>query len=836
ELTLHTPLVLPETDGVRLQVVVGAPDVAGARTIAVHSRPEDAPADEPWTQHAAGTLTEATADAGATVPPDWTTTWPPAGAVPLDVDGFYERLAASGVDYGPAFRGMRAAWRSGDGLFAEIALGTDHERDTAGFAVHPALLDAGVQTLRADVDADATDSEDVRVAFSWHGVRFFHAAGTVALRARLAPTGDGAVSMSVADEEGRTVAVVESLTVRPISAEQLRAAGGVRRDSLFRMCWNPVPVPGTGSGRLVLLGENVPAALDPAGRWPSVEELGAAVAAGEPVPDVAVLRAPDTAQVAPGPRADVLAQAAAWAADPGFGSARLVVVTRRAVSTDGDDQAPDPAQAALWAALRALQAGHPDRIVLADIDSDPAWDVLPTLPFAEEPRLAVRGGRVLAPRLRRVGPADRQSAGVPDLRSVADGTVLVTGADGPLAAALAGHLIAAHGVRRLTLVPSGGRDTDAVRQLAHRLTEAGTDVEVLTRTPELRAGSAAGHALTGVLHAAEVNHGDRAPSSGPELLEYEEAAQALHELIAEHDPAFFVTLSSADDLPGAAGRTGVGAADALTEALTAHRRARGLPVLSLAWGPNAFGGSHGEGELPAGLVELPETETLALFDAALGLAGGPELVLARLDRAALLAHPEAVRGPLRDLAGGADARRSGRGADTQDALGADALARRLATLSEDERERELVTLVRTQAAAVLGLPGTEEVGPERAFKEVGFDSLMAVELRNRLMRGTGVHLRSTLVFDYPNPVSLARHVLERLAEAASAATPMLADLDRLHEALPTALSEDGARDRIAERLRELLALCEAPDDTLEADDLESATDDELFSLVDQGFE
>ncbi|MFE2729386.1 KR domain-containing protein, partial [Kitasatospora sp. NPDC059327] len=932
ELTLHTPLVLPATDAVRLQVVVGAPDAAGAREVSVHSRPETADADEPWTRHATGSLTPDAPDTGTgEIDPEWAT-WPPVGAVPLEVDGFYERLVASGVDYGPAFRGMRAAWRRGDELFADVALDAGHERAAARFAVHPALLDAAIQTLR--VDAGAVDAEDVRVAFAWQGVRFSAGAGPTGLRVRIAPAGEDAVSLRVADSAGRTLAVVDALTVRPVSAEQLRAAGGVHRDSLFRTRWSPfeppapgsghfsgsgfVSVPGsepaTGAGRVVLLGGRAPVGPAFSGRYASAEVLGAAVGAGEPVPDLAVLHAADADPTpsAPDPSApdaassdaassdlskvdptgadllrrtvrvtaEVLAQVAAWVEEPRLASARLVVVTRRSVAVDGDDHAPDPTGAAVWGAVRAFQHELPDRVVLVDADLDEdgvSAALLQALASAGEPCLALRAGQALVPTLVRVGPADRSAAGTSGLRSAAHGTVVVTGADGALAGVVAGHLVAAHGVRRLVLLPGGGRDAGALGKLAGRLTESGAEVEVAAWTPgdrdglrELLDAVTAEHPLVGVLHAADAADAvdpvalgaaaadadaaaDRA-GQGPverpeppaptsrELLRHAlelraGTAWALHEFTADRALAFFVTFSSAGDLPGFAGHAGTAAADAFVDALAAHRHTLGLPAVSLAWGP-AVGRSGPDGGLPPGLKELSEPEVLALFDAALGLTA-PAPVLARIDRAALRANPDAARGPLRDLLREGAARAGV--AEASDVQGAEALLRRLAALTEEERERELLALVRTQAASVLGHPGTDELGPERAFKEVGFDSLMAVELRNRLMRGTGVQLRSTLVFDYPNPLSLARHVLDRIAQASSAATPMLADLDRLHETLPTALAEGGARDRIAERLRALLALCEAaddagPDDEDSPDDLDSASDDELFSLVDQGFE
>ncbi|MDT3400418.1 type I polyketide synthase, partial [Streptomyces sp. B1866] len=862
ELTLHTPLVLPDTDGVRLQVAVAAPDTTGFRKITIHSQPVDAPADASWAQHATGTLTH-THDTDPDPDTPDLTTWPPPGAVPLPVDDFYERLRRTGVDYGPAFQGLRAAWRRGDELFAELAPGPDHERDAERFAVHPALLDAAVQTQQVDADA----SDGVSVAFSWHGVRL-SGAGPTRLRVRSAPVGEGARSVHVADESGRVVAVVASLAVRPISAEQLRAAGGgVHRDALFRLRWNPVRDADAdadgGGARLVLLGTRALTGLDIADSVASPEALGAAAAAGEPLPDGAVLRAfEDGPAAGPGrptgrTAAEVSARLAAWVGDARLGDARLVVVTRRSVAVDGHAAEPDPAQALVWGAVRVAQAAHPDRIVLVDVDDAPASAaVLPTLPLAGNPRLAVRDGRVFVPSLVRVAPSGRRRAGAAGDGAAGRGTVLVTGADRDLAAAVAGHLVAVHGVRRLVLACHGGRSadgTDRVRRLADRLADAGAHVDVASYAAGDRASLAAvlraidaAHPLVGVVHAAGPDQDDGPWPPGPGRLDHAletraGTAWALHELTAGQDLAFFVTFSSAADVPAAAGRGATGVADAFVDALAVHRRARGLPAVSLAWGPTAVAASGGGGEVPAGLVELSASEALDLFDAALRL-DAPVPVLARLDLAALRTRPGAALGPVRDLVREPDPRAAARPAGDPDDADAATYVRRLVTLPGEERERELLALVRAQAAAVLGFTGVEEVAPERAFKEVGFDSLTAVELRNRLVRGTGIRLRSTLVFDFPNPVSLTRHMLQQLADALSAATPVLADLDRLHSALPAVLSEDGAGDRIAQRLRALLALCDTttgqagPRGDADADDLQAATDDELFSLVDGGFE
>ncbi|MFE5526824.1 acyltransferase domain-containing protein [Embleya sp. NPDC056538] len=795
ELTLHTPLVLPEHGGVHVQVTVDGPDAAGARAVAVYSRPEDAPGEEPWTRHAVGVLVADT-EAGAALDAA-AEAWPPVGAKPIEVADFYARLMGSGVDYGPAFRGMRAAWRRGDEVFADVALPAGEERDAHRFGVHPALLDAGVQTLR--VDPGQLDEDDIRVAFSWHGVRLF-AAGATRLRVSCVPSGEGAVSLRITDETGRAVAAVEALTVRAISAEQLRRAGG-GRDALYRLAWraSSVPVPVAAPRVAVVGGWDPPGLGGSVDRYPGVAELASSE---RPLPDLVLLPVGDPDADVPFSErrmrevtAELVGRLEAFLGDERLAPARLVVVTRSAVVVDGDASLGDPTSASVWGVVRAAQAGHPGRIVLVDLDDEPASAaVLAAVASAGgEPQFAVRGGRVSVPRLERI-PA---SGGARS--AVGTGTVLIAGADRAVGARVAEHLAEAYGVGRFVLLsvdPSGAGPTEPLA----RLREAGVEVVSAAWDGHDSGGLAAllaEHRPVGVVDASGES----------------DAAWALHELTADVDLAFFVLFSSAASLLGSSTYAATAGVDALHDALAAHRRARGLPGVSLACGTDPLPG------LPDLFDEAMRREDAVLVSASTDLTG------------------PASTSPLSPSRNGSRTIP----AETSTEADGEALVRRLAALPEEERERELVGLVRAQAAAVLGHAGIGEIGPERAFKEVGFDSLTAVELRNRLIRGTGVGLRSTLVFDFPTPRILARHLSGRLVEAASPIGALLADLDRFEGELHAVLGEADARDRLAERLRRLLADCTAPDESApttadDVSDVQSATDDELFSLVDQGFE
>ncbi|MFD7917557.1 type I polyketide synthase, partial [Streptomyces sp. NPDC059752] len=225
ELTLEAPLVLPDRGGVQLQLVVEAPIEPGRRPFGVYSRRRDALAEESWTRHGSGVLAagarpEAAQEFGELA------AWPPSGAVPVDIDGLYADLAQEGVSYGPLFQGLKAAWRRGAELFTEVALPEGDQRDAARFGLHPALLDAGLHAIGHGESGEQAASGAL-LPFAWAGVSLY-AVGASSLRMRLTPHSANdphTLALLVADETGRPVAAVESLTLRPASADQVNAAG-----------------------------------------------------------------------------------------------------------------------------------------------------------------------------------------------------------------------------------------------------------------------------------------------------------------------------------------------------------------------------------------------------------------------------------------------------------------------------------------------------------------------------------------------------------------------------------------------------------------------------------
>ncbi|MGW3572520.1 polyketide synthase dehydratase domain-containing protein, partial [Streptomyces sp. NPDC000941] len=448
ELTLETPLVLPEGSGVQLRLTVAEPDDAGRRAFRVHSRLENEAFDEAWTCHATGVLAQGAAQHTGDL-----TEWPPKGAEALDIDSLYEDFATAGYGYGPVFQGLRAAWRRGEEIFAEVALAEEQQAEAARFGVHPALLDAALHGVR--LGTYFGDADQVWLPFAWRGVTL-RAAGATELRVALAPVGVGAVSVTVADGTGAVVATAESLVLRPVDPSQL--AGARRNDSLFRIGWQAPAESAVGSPEpsaawvvigapegLAELGLAAPGSV----AYADLDALGAAVDAGavELPPAVLVPLLSPPADIPSAVRQSVhqaLELVQKWLADERFAASRLVLVTGGAVATEPDEGVRDLAKAPVWGLLRSAQSENPGRFVLLDTDGNTVSpETLAAAAAADEPQVAVRAGQLRVPRLERtVAPT---ADGIP---SFGGGTVLVTGGTGVLGGLVARHLVVVHGVRR----------------------------------------------------------------------------------------------------------------------------------------------------------------------------------------------------------------------------------------------------------------------------------------------------------------------------------------------------------------------------------------------------
>ncbi|GAB3832969.1 hypothetical protein GCM10027610_026050 [Dactylosporangium cerinum] len=431
------------------------------------------------------------------------------------------------------------------------------------------------------------------------------------------------------------------------------------------------------------------------------------------------------------------------------------------------------------------------------------------------------------------------------------GTVLVTGGTGGIGALVARHLVARHGVRHLVLTSRRGLDAPGAVQLQEELAGLGAHVRVVACDVADR-DAVAGlltavdgeRPLTAVVHAAGVLDDGVVSALTPERVDAvlrpkADGAWHLHELTQGMDLSAFVLFSSVAGTLGSAGQGNYAAANAFLDGLAHARRAAGLPGVSLAWGlwqqPSGMTGHLSEADLArmsrSGVTALSAEQGLELFDTALlaGLSAPANLVPALLDAKAL-SGTGPVPALLRALV-----RRAAHRVHTVAAPGGSVLTRRLTGVPAAERQAVVLDVLRGEIAAVLGHTSLTAVDPDRAFTEAGFDSLTAVELRNRLGAVTGLRLPTTLVFDHPNPTALAAYLTKQVAEKAESVS-VSAELDRLEAIMSAANPAD--LSGIASRLEALLTKISQGSNTSDADavnvteKLESATDDEIFDFID----
>ncbi|MDH6554372.1 acyl transferase domain-containing protein/acyl-CoA synthetase (AMP-forming)/AMP-acid ligase II/acyl carrier protein [Streptomyces sp. SAI-041] len=757
ELLVLTPLPLPPTGELRLQVVVSAADDAGRRPVGIHARSDEPDsADGSWTRHATGFL-------GPASPPvaPQESVWPPEGATGVDLADAYDTLTDTGLAYGPAFRCVRAMWRRADELFVEARLPEAEKAAAGGYGIHPALLDAA---LHAPLLTGTAPDAAIRVPFSWNGFQPGTTGPTeVRVRISLGAATD-TVTATLETPDGTPVAHIDSMTTRELPT----LSRDLARQALLRPEWTVIAGEHSAdTSRWALLDDTSDGGLDLSRVIPEL--------ALSPVPD------PHTVLVtAAGPTGDadplttlhrltdtVHRALQSWQHDPRTAGSQLVVVTRNATSMTA---APDTAGAAVWGLVRAAQSELPGQIVLVDVDERPAsLRQLPAAVASGEPQLAIREGRLTVPRLT---PSATEGTPVA-LRP--EGTLLITGGTGALGAELARHLVRSHGVRRLVLAGRRGPEAPGAAQLLAELGELGAEVRIIACDVTDRAAladliSACGPELTGVVHAAGVLDDGVLASLTPQrmaavLRPKADAAWYLHELTKDLDLSAFILFSSVSGLLGRAGQGNYAAANSFLDALAHHRTRLGLPALSLAWGPwsteNGMTGTHRL--TPDALRPLTVDQGLALFDAALRTSE-PVVVPALLDRAALRSArtqlPPLLRGLVRPATSPPGAGHPNSGEREQPG----SWHRLLAEASPAQRLNTLVELLNTDVAQVLGYPDATSLPQGRSYIELGFDSLTAVQLRNRLSVALGLRLPATVVFEHPTPQELARHVLGLLED------------------------------------------------------------------------
>ncbi|HET7591263.1 MAG TPA: SDR family NAD(P)-dependent oxidoreductase [Solirubrobacterales bacterium] len=805
ELAIEAPMVIPEQGALALQLRIGPQDDQGERSLEIHSRREDSEEEAGWTRHATGTLGPETS---APAPQSFAQ-WPPEGAQQLDLSGFYGHAAELGIDYGPAFQGLKAAWRRGSELFAEVELDPEQAAEAERFGIHPALLDAAVHLDLVNQEPAAAP----RTPFACSDISL-GAEGHSALRSRIAPTGNDVVRLAVAAPDGTPVATIDSLAIRRIDPAALHRTAADAAASLYQVAWSELDLPGAAGAeaepRLLRL------APDP--------ELDPPAAAR------------DLCQRA----LDVLRQAISSGAGEAEESPEPIAFLTEGAVAVTEGEAPDPALASLWGLVRSAQAEHPGRFLLVDSDASEASEaaLAAALAIEAEPEIALRGGIATAPRL---APLGRETI-APAAPLDPEGTVVITGGTGTVGAHLARHLAATHGARHLVLISRRGADAPGAKELLAELEELGAQAEVRAcdvsdpeALAELFASIPTGRPPAAVLHAAAVFDNGLVESIGADRLgramaPKADAAWHLHELTREIEGCELILFSSIAGTLQSPGQGNYAAANAFLDALAQRREAEGLAGVSVGWGLWAAERVDDEGLAATdlarlrriGIVGMQTDRALGLFDLSRS-APAPSFLATPVNRAALrpLARAGAVPALLRGLAPAppADHRR------------AETLAERLPKLAEAERAPAALALVRAHAAEVLGHSSPERIDPEAPFQEMGFDSLAAVDLRTRLARSAGLRLPATLVFDQPTPAAVAAYLVAEIGGA-----PPLGGTDRKLDEIASILVsiEAEERARAAARLRPLFAdLLAAGDEEEDAVDFEAASDEELLQLIDR---
>ncbi|HEY5285512.1 MAG TPA: type I polyketide synthase [Solirubrobacteraceae bacterium] len=904
DLTFQAPMRIPPQGGVQLQVALGEVDDDGCRTVNIHSRLEpnvaeanDLGSGEDWTCNASGVLRAATAEQGRALSESLSGgVWPPGDTQQVEVQELYDQLGERGYDYGPAFQGVRAAWRRGDELFAEVALPAEQQDQADSFNLHPALLDAAVHVVGADTARVEPDlNGDVWLPFSWQGVHL-HATSAKELRVHVVPVEQDSLSLAIADEQGSPVLSVDTLRSRPVPAHQLGAFASEPARGLFALSWSELgsAPPSEGSRELpwaVLDGTQ--------GGWadslsvevqvhPDAPSLAASLGGG----DCLALAQVDCERhdgETPGEDSpmdcvracvgSVLELLQAWLDDHRLSGSRLVLVTKQAVVAQAADAAPNLAGAAVWGLVRCAQLENPGRLLLIDLDGeDASWQTLPvTVENAlalEEPQLAIREGSVLTPRLAHVeqhptggvsptheprgGAGD---AGVDEAAQVAteramdwpdeQGTVLITGGTGGLGALLARHLVSDLGVRHILLASRRGEAAEGAVELKAELSALGASVRVAacdvsdrSELEGLISSTPVEHPLRGVVHAAGVLDDGVIGSLTAERLDGVLAAKAdgawhLHQLTQGLDLRGFVMFSSSAGTLGSPGQGNYAAANAFLDALACHRRLEGLPAVSLAWGPWS---SPGGMTKSLGQVELTRMARAGVrplsIDQGLQLFDGaivreePHVIAMQLLRSSLRSAADA--GTLPSLLRGL----VGQSVPRSSGLSQGSLARLLAGAPEHEREYLALRAVREQVARVLGHASSDAVEPTGTFKKLGFDSLAAVELRNTLSAISGLQLPATLIFDYPTPIALTEALLGEIDFEQDSDRSVELELDRLEKLLAGQQLEDSTRGQAIVRLQTLLRRLNgsngAAEDAASTEQaLQTANAEEIYDFIDK---
>uniref|UniRef100_UPI001F1CC87F SDR family NAD(P)-dependent oxidoreductase n=1 Tax=Streptomyces sp. SBT349 TaxID=1580539 RepID=UPI001F1CC87F len=564
-----------------------------------------------------------------------------------------------------------------------------------------------------------------------------------------------------------------------------------------------------------------------------------------------------------------------------LGDARLWCATQGAVTVAAApaDAAPRPEHAQVWGLGQVAAVEHPrlwgglvDLADLADLpgpagperadgDVPPSWlDQRLGAVLAhegDEDQFALRPGGTYVRRLAPVPSPARGAA--PEWRPRE--TALITGGTGPMETQVAGWL-ARRGVRRVVLTdPTAGDGTEG-HPLVAELAELGVLATVIACDPTDRAQLAGlvkrlgdeGDTIRSVFHTAAAI--ELTPLTETEPVQLARAvlakggvAQHLEELLPEESLDAVVYFTSVAGVWGSGNHAAYAAANAHLDALAQRRRARGQAATSVAWSlwemptpeeaadpevPRAMRAARGNG-LPPMNPELALNALQQALERDHTAVAVADIAWERFVPTFTLARPSRL---IEGVPAARDILAAAESDEPADAGESEELRSRLASLSVEQQQHELTRLVCTHAGAVLGHAPGDTPEPQRAFRDLGIESMTAIELRNKLNRATGLRLPATLVFEYPTPAMLADHLrTEIVRDGTMSVSALHAELDRMDRGLAQATASEAERAQITQRLEKMLSAWsgagESASDASEnfTDTLESASDDEVFEFL-----
>ena len=750
ELTLLSPLIFGESSDIKLRMSLQpSSDTEYLLTISSYA----AASSNDWTVNASAYLSDDSFTPTMSAIPDWSI------ETSRDIGEHYGALRVLGYNYGPSFRALRRVWQIGEQCYGELILPNSGFSEADPFGIHPVLLDAAMHVFGIYGDAAARTDLGVMVPFSFRNCQL-HQPGASAGRVAVHPLSKSSFRLELQDRDGQPVFTVDEVALRPLTSEP----GGPTGTLLIqdKATLDVRQLDGSPNGSEIFIGE-----WPEASTWawdceplPSLSDLDA----GHLHPITIYIRhqrmpAGQTAsEFVTACAADVLGDLQFFLAND-FVDCRIVFVT-----SPGLEPFTALANAAAVGLIRSAQSEHPGRFVIAEVDDDrQSVATARTAVAAGILEFSAAGSDVSVPWLR---PAPAGNAVSADL-----GTVLITGASGGIAAPLAEHLFHAHGVRRFVLA-----SRRAAPAIEARLTALGAEVvSVRCDAARLHALEQALDAISvdSIFHLAGVTRDGLVESLSADDIRITvepkvEGALNLYRYAAANAVRNLVLFSSVAATVGSPGQGNYSAANAAMSGVAKLASRFGIRAQSIAWGPWKIGGGMGSDLTDldssrmhrAGFEPMPADEAFQLLDQAIGQES-VDLFAAMLSGSHSSEIFDRLMRPL--------VRYHDRVSDQQkQLLDETALVGQLRAADNEMRIRRLESHIIRQLGSSLGY-GTGDLAPETSFRDAGIDSMLAIELRNKLAADTGLSLSSSLIFDYPNPADLARHLMTKLFPKATLA-------------------------------------------------------------------